>query len=147
MTEQANIRWGWLKFLYVYNVLTLIPSGLVIIVFPLLVKTMFRMPEQDPYIFGITGSVWLSFGILSIFGLKYPLRFTPVLLMQLCYKTLWLLGIVLPAAVRGAQPVYAKLLVLAMLSYMILDLISIPFSHLLHNDLMDEPGREKRRHT
>jgi hypothetical protein len=88
------------------------------------------MPVQDRFVWGVAGSVWTAFGILSLFGLRRPLRFLPVLLMQLAYKSIWLVGVLLPALARGDRPAYAILFTIIFLSYVVLDLIAIPFSWL-----------------
>jgi hypothetical protein len=79
--------------------------------------------------FGITGSVFLAFAILSIFGLKAPLKFVPVLMLQLCYKSIWSIGVIVPMVVSGRFPRYAILPVAIFASYIIGDLIAIPFKH------------------
>lgn len=84
---------------------------------------------QDPVVFGIAGSVYAGFGLVSILGLKSPLKFAPVLLLQLCYKLLWLIGVILPLLVSGRFPLYATALLLIFVTYIIGDLIAIPFSY------------------
>lgn len=123
------MRWGRLKFLYWYTIVIAGGSGVLMIIFPDLAPSLFGMPVQDPYIFGVAASIWTAFGIMSIFGLRSPLRFLPVLLMQLCYKTIWLLAVVAPLMVGGQRPVYAWLFTLVMVSFVVLDLIAIPFGY------------------
>ena len=50
---------------------------------------MMGFPLQDPVIFGIVGSVYVAFGLLSILGLRAPLKFVSILLLQLSYKVIW----------------------------------------------------------
>jgi hypothetical protein len=45
----------------------------------------------------IVGSFWLTIALLSGIGLFSPVRFSVVLLVQLIYKSLWLLAIAVPA--------------------------------------------------
>ena len=131
MSKDANVRWGWLKFMYIYTIVGAGGFGLGIIVIPNVMKSVFRWPSQDPIVFGVTGSVYLAFAILSILGLRSPLKFVPVLLLQLCYKVLWFIGVVLPLLVAGEFPMYAILLVVIFATYIIGDLIAIPFSYVL----------------
>jgi hypothetical protein len=49
--------------------------------------------------------------------------------MQLCYKSIWFIGVVFPLLATGKFPLYAILLVVIMASYIIGDLIAIPFSY------------------
>src|SRR4030042_6851544 len=129
MSKDANVRWGWLKFMYIYTIVGAGGFGLGIIVIPNVMKSVFRWPSQDPIVFGVTGSVYLAFAILSILGLRSPLKFVPVLLLQLCYKVVWFIGVVLPLLVAGEFPMYAILLVVIFATYIIGDLIAIPFSY------------------
>ncbi len=129
MNKDINIRWGWLKIMYWYTILGAGGFGLAMVVMPENVRSLFGWPTQDPIVYGVTGSVWLAFGLLSILGLKSPLKFVPVLLMQLTYKAVWFIGVVLPLLVSGKFPNYAILHVVIMASYIIGDLIAIPFSY------------------
>lgn len=130
MKNEVNIRWGWLKFMYWYTIAGAGGFGLAIVLLPETVRSFFGWPQQDPIVYGVTASVWTAFGILSIFGLKAPLKFLPVLLMQLCYKSIWFIGVVFPLLISGNLPSYAILHVIIMGSYVIGDLIAIPFSYL-----------------
>jgi len=129
MSKDINVRWGWLKFMYIYTIVGAGGFGLGIIVIPNVMKSVFRWPSQDPIVFGVTGSVYLAFAILSILGLRSPLRFVPVLLLQICYKVVWFIGVILPLLVVGEFPMYAVLLVVIFATYIIGDLIAIPFSY------------------
>lgn len=129
MSNDIKIRWGWLKFMYWYTIVGAGGFGLAIIVIPETVRSLFGWPPQDPIVYGVTGSVWLAFGLLSILGLQSPLKFVPVLLMQLSYKLIWFIGVVFPLLVYAKFPAYAILHVIVMASYIIGDLIAIPFAY------------------
>jgi len=96
MSKDINVHWGWLKFMYIFTIVVAGGFGLGVIFMPNVITSMYRMPKQDPIIFGIVGSVYLAFGILSILGLRSPLKFVPILLLQLCYKVIWFVGVILP---------------------------------------------------
>ena len=128
--QQNKIHFGRLKFLYLYTIIGAGGFGLGIIFMPDLVRSLLRMPVQDPVTFGITGGVYLAFGILSIFGLKSPLKFVPVLFLQLLYKTIWLIGVILPLLLKGQLQLYGILITVIFLTYIIADLFSIPFGYL-----------------
>ncbi len=129
MNRGSDIRWGWLKIMYWYTIVGAGGFGLAMVVMPENVRALFGWPIQDPIVYGVTASVWLAFGILSIFGLKSPLKFVPVLLLQLTYKSVWFMGVVLPLLVSGRFPAYGILHVVVMGSYIIGDLIAIPFPY------------------
>jgi hypothetical protein len=129
MSKSTHVRWGWLRFMYIYTIIGAGGFGLGMIFIPDVMQSAFRFPSQDPVVFGITGSVYAAFGLISILGLKSPLKFTPVLLLQLCYKAIWLVGVVLPLLFSGRFPLYATTLLIIFATYIIGDLIAIPFSY------------------
>ncbi len=130
MSNDIDIRWGWLKFMYWYTIVGAGGFGLGIIIMPKKMCSIFAWPIGDPIVFGIVGSVYLSFGLLSILGLRFPLKFVPVLLLQLSYKVVWFVGVILPMLISGNFPTYAILHVSIFASYIIGDLIAIPFSYI-----------------
>ena len=131
MTADGQIRWGWLKFMYIYTAAFASVCGLGMIVAPDAVRSIFKLPAQEPIAFGIVGSVYLAFGLLSLLGLQAPLKFVPLLLLQLCYKSIWFLGVILPLCVRGQLPLYAMPMAVLFATYIVGDLIAIPFSYVL----------------
>ncbi len=130
MDKNDNVRWGWLKFMYIYTVVGAGGFGLGIIAIPDIMRSIFGWPNSDQIIaFGVTGSVYFSFALLSILGLRSPLKFTPILLLQLTYKAVWFVGVILPLLLAGKFPTYAILFTAIYVSYIIGDLIAIPFSY------------------
>lgn len=120
-----------LKIMYLYTMIMTIIFGLGILLVPNMMKSVFGWPNQDPIVLGITGSVYLAFGLLSILGLRDPLKFMPVLLLQLCYKVIWFIAVVLPLLIIGQFPMYAILHVIIFATFVIGDIIALPFSDLL----------------
>ena len=129
MENNSSIRWGWLKAVYIYTIVGAGGFGLGIIVIPKVMLSIFSWPNQDPIVYGVTGSVYLSFALLSILGLRAPLKFVPVLLLQLSYKVVWFIGVIIPILLAGKFPLYAILHVIIFASFIIGDLIAIPFSY------------------
>jgi hypothetical protein len=117
--------------MYIYTAAFAGVSGLGMIVAPDTVRSAFGLPNQEPIILGIVGSVYLAFGLLSLLGLRAPLKFVPVLLLQLCYKSIWFVGVILPLCLKGQFPLYAVLMAIIFATYVIGDLIAIPFSYVL----------------
>ena len=129
MSQDNKVRWGWLKGMYIYTIVGAGGFGLGIITMPDAIRTIFGWPGQDPIVLGVTGSVYLSFALLSILGLRSPLKFAPVLLLQLSYKLVWFIGVILPIVMTAKFPSYAILYVVIFATYIIGDLIAIPFSY------------------
>ncbi len=134
MNDMSGIRWRWLRFMYLYTILGAGGFGLAILVVPEWMKAVFRWPGEESIALSIVGSVYLAFGVLSVFGLRDPLRFVPLLLLQLCYKLAWFIGAVAPLLVTGRFPGYAVPTAAIFATYVIGDLIAIPFSHVFRSD-------------
>ena len=115
--------------MYIYTIILAGLFGLGIIIIPEKIKTSFTWPVEEPIAFGIVGSVYLAFGLLSIMGLRSPLKFVPVLLLQLFYKSVWFIGVFLPLWIDSNFPSYAISTVIIFATFIIGDLIAIPFSH------------------
>jgi hypothetical protein len=129
MSKELKVRWGWLKGMYIYTIIGAGGVGLGILVMPDGMRSMFGFPSQDPIAFGVLGSAFVAFGLLSILGLRSPLKFAPILLLQLCYKVVWFIGVILPILFAGKFPNYALIYVVIFATYIIGDLIAIPFSY------------------
>ncbi len=129
MTQADHIRWGWLKGMYILTIIHAGGSGLGMLLIPDTMRSVFGWPNQDPIIFGICGSIWVAFGLLSILGFRSPLKFSPILLLQLCYKLVWFIGVILPVLISGKFPAYATAYVVFFAIYIIGDLFAIPFSY------------------
>ncbi len=124
-----SVRWGWLKFMYIYTIVGAGGFGLGIVVVPDAMRSVFGWPSQDPIVLGVAGSVYVAAAILAVFGLQSPLKFVPVLLLQLLYKSIWFIGVVLPLLVAGQFPRYGILYAVIFATYIIGDLVAIPFRY------------------
>ena len=129
MSDQASIRLNWIKGMYIYTIVGAGGYGLMILLFPNIVKLIFNLPDQAVNILGIIGCVYLAFGLLSILGLRAPLKFLPVLLLQLTYKVVWFVGVVLPLLVSGRISLFELPYAIIFATYVIGDLIAIPFPY------------------
>ena len=134
MEQKHRIRWKWLKFMYAFTIILPGITGLTVIFMPEFYLKTFGWPPQDQYLLGITGSMWLSFAILSCFALGNPLRFLPVLMFQLSYKVIWLSCVVTPLWLNKGLSILEILFAFTMLLYVIGDLIAIPFAYLFKKE-------------
>jgi hypothetical protein len=114
---------SWLLYPYVLNILILTPVGL---------GMLLGGPEAQRRIFSgkyaesaglraLLGSLWTATLIVSVIGLFYPVSMSPLLLIQLIYKTLWWVVFVLPRMFSGrSQEVHwpsANLFLFMLLTY------------------------------
>jgi hypothetical protein len=143
--EFRNVRQGWLKFMYFYTIVGAGGFGLGILFIPEVIQSAFGFPAQDPVVLGIVGSVYAAFGLLSIPGLRSPMNFVPILLLQLCYKVIWVGIIAAPLLFSsGRFPFHAVVLLVIFATYIIGDIIAIPFSSILSKGIITASRRDLR---
>ena len=83
---------------YIFNIILLIPIGLMTMLGgekggQLACQSKF--PESEGFR-TILGSLWTAILIGSVLGLFFPITMSALLLIQVIYKTLWLLVYVMP---------------------------------------------------
>lgn len=83
--------------MYAINILGAGIPGFMMVFFPHYAETYVLWPGQDYGVMAILGSIWLTIGGVSVLGLRDPLRFIPIFLVQLCYKSIWLITYAFPA--------------------------------------------------
>lgn len=57
--------------------------------------------EQMDVLSGVAISFWAGFALLNLIGVRFPLKMLPILLLQLLYKSAWILGTYRPAHASG----------------------------------------------
>ena len=92
-----------LIFPYIFNIIVLIPVGLLTLLGgerggQLACQNKF--PESEGFR-TILGSLWTAILIGSVLGLFFPVAMSSLLLIQVIYKSLWLLVFVLPRLLKG----------------------------------------------
>ena len=140
MAGRFDVRWRWLRFMYVYTILGAGGFGLATLLVPEALRSLFAWPGGEPIALSIVGSVYAAFGVVSVLGVRSPLRFVPVLLLQLCYKSIWFVGVAVPLLVCGRFPRYAVATAIIFATYVIGDLIAIPFPYLFTKEQPGTPG-------
>lgn len=83
---------------YIFNIIVLIPIGLLTLLGG---EKGGRLASQDKFQESegyrtILGSLWTAILIASVLGLFFPITMSALLLIQVIYKTLWLLVYVIP---------------------------------------------------
>jgi hypothetical protein len=150
-SDWKNIPYGWIRFLYVCTALMGISTGLIILLAPdrfsrKVIGVLHTLPDQDRIIFGLVGSFWLAMGIMAVLGLRAPLRFLPIFLIQLVYKTFWYLCVFAPLIIAGNFPVHGWAMAAVNAVWMFMDLKAIPFAYLLSRDSpVGLPGNDTGR--
>ena len=90
----SDFKMKGMKFQYLLTSVVATGLGLAILLFPEMTLKLFMMKPQDQIVYGISGSVYLAFGLLSMLGLKDPVTWLPILLLQFLYKVIWFLLVI-----------------------------------------------------
>lgn len=128
---KIKVHPNWLRFMYAYTIVIGGVFGLAFLIMPSTASSLMGFPEEEPIMAGLASSVGVAFAILSIAGLRSPLKFSPVLLLQLTYKAIWFIAVIIPKLAVGQLPSYAIMSSVLYATFVIGDLIAIPFRHLL----------------
>ena len=89
--------------------------------------------DCPPILSGLIGSIFLAFALMSVLGLRDPMKFAPLLFMQLLYKSAWLCFVALPLLITGRISVDVIPVIAVFVATVIGDLIAIPFGDILKN--------------
>lgn len=135
MVEKGLIRFGWLKVMYIWTILIAGGFGLGLLVMPERMQAISGWPSQDPVLFGIVGSVYVAFGLLAILGFWAPLKFVPILLLQLCYKLIWYIVVFVPTLMAGRVQMYGWIFAGIFATFIIGNLIAIPFPYVFEKEV------------
>ena len=130
MNANGSIRWGWLKAMYIYTFFVDGGFGLVALFLPGTAQSLFRIPAQDLPGLGLYGSFALASGLVAVLALRSPLKFVPMLLIQLVYKPIWLAVVAIPLFLKGQFPMHVVINSAVFLTFIIGDLVAIPFTYL-----------------
>lgn len=130
--SDSEIRLGWLKVMYGANLVVSLPLGASVLVAPQAMRGLLRVPAGDPVSYLITsGAIPLAFGLAGAAGLRAPIRFSPVLAVQLVYKVLFLVAGAVPMMLSGSIPGYAIPILVISLFFAVGNGIALPYRYLL----------------
>ena len=77
-----------MRVLFLLNFISLAPDNWSKVLFP---------TEALSPMMGVAIGFYAAFSMLCLLAIRFPLKFTPLLLIQLLYKTSWLLAVYYPA--------------------------------------------------
>ena len=88
---------------------------------------------------GVAFSFWAAYATLMIFGLWNPLKMVPLLLLQLLYKSVWLLAVAVPLAKAGPLDATTAALVRIFVIAAAADLLVIPWPYVIARYIRKSP--------
>jgi len=89
---------------------------------------------------GVAFSFWAAYATLMILGLWNPLKMVPLLLLQLLYKSVWLLAVAIPLAKAGPLDATAASLVRIFVIAVVVDLVAIPWPYVMAHYIRKSPA-------
>lgn len=121
MNSNLKIRPNWFKAMYLYSVVGGGGFGLMMLL------NVGPMASTDSFVSATLGCYALGFAVVALLGVRQPLKFVPLLAMQLVYKTIWFAFVFFPALFAGHAPSYASVMAIIYATFIVGDLITIPF--------------------
>jgi len=82
---------------------------------------------------GVTYSFWAAYSVLMGLGVRFPLKMLPLLLLQLFYKSVWLIGIAYPMWSTNTLDPTSEGLLKPFLIAIPIDLLVIPWAYIWRN--------------
>lgn len=116
-----------MKFMYAANILVAGWISISSVFFPrYAASAIFQNAYGKTDIIRLVGCLWFAILILSVLGMWKPITFSPVFLVQLIYKSLWLVVVALPA-IKNHTP-FPSAMAIFFLVWVVLLLFVIPWS-------------------
>lgn len=126
MVSINKTRIIWLKIMYSLTIVIAGVVGAMLLISPSSTQMIFNS-DCPQILSGLIGSIYLAFALISAFGLRDPIKFAPLLLMQLIYKSIWLCFIALPLLIENKISSEIVPLMVVFLVVIIGDAIATPF--------------------
>ena len=129
-TDEIKVHPNWLRFMFGVNIFVVGGLALTMLIGGQAALNYFGFPAEEPILTGYVPSVMLGYAILSIIGMRFPVKLAPVLLMQATGKIIWFLGVIAPKLATGPLPTFAVMLSATFIPIVVGDLIVVPWKYL-----------------
>ena len=114
----------------------LIAVGLILSVWPDVFSSVGKTADSHT----VVGAILVSFSVLALLGLRYPLKLLPILIFELLWKSLWLLAFSLPAYLNGSMDEYSAGTTFACAMGVVLTPLVIPWRYVINEYVMAKGG-------
>lgn len=86
---------------------------------------------------GVAISFWAGFSLLNLIGIRFPLKMLPILLLQLLYKSAWIVGVYRPALQEGPIEAGIQEFFYICIGGIVLNLLILPWGYVYRTFLRD----------
>lgn len=119
-----------LRVMYIANIFVAGGLGLAFIISPSAIASLFgATAEVSMWAAGYAYSFMVAIAIFALLGLRSPLKFSTILLVQAATKIIWIFAIFLPALVSGSTPSWTIMLLVLFALWATGDLAVTPWRH------------------
>ena len=120
-----------LKIMYIITIFLAGGIGLMMLIAPSFMIGLLSQPNQDLYLYGVAAAVWTAFGLLAILGLRDPIKYMPILLLEFIYKLIWIFVVFLPNLLIDGVRFDTIMILLVFLIFIVGDFLTLPFKDFL----------------
>ena len=92
-------------------------------------STILFPSEQMTVLSGVAISFWAGFSLLNLLGVRFPLKMLPILMLQMLYKSAWIIGTYWPARVGGTIDAETQEFFWICVAGIVLNLVIIPWEY------------------
>ena len=120
MSQVSQFQLHLLRAMYLLMVV-----GLALTAWPAVLFPENRVGDSH----AVVQSMLVAYSLLSLLGLRYPLQMIPVLLVEIIWKSTWVIAFALPMKMSVGLDEYASAVMFACVMGIILTPISIPWKY------------------
>ena len=124
MSPLSTLRLSLLRAMYL-----LMSVGLFITIWPAILLPTERLANANSVVFSLLGSL----GVISLLGLRYPLKMLPILLFELLWKTVWIVAYAVPLCLGKGLDAYASETLFATGLGVVLVPLVLPWGYIFKN--------------
>lgn len=126
MTSTQPIEELSLTRLYILRAMyCLIVVGLALTALPEVISSN----ESNANAYTVINSMLAAFCALAILGVRYPIKMIPILLMELFWKTLWVIAFAIPDIINGKLDEFGSSVLIACVMGIVLTPLVIPWKY------------------
>ena len=130
MSEVSIFRLYLLRAMYL-----LIAAGLGFTVWPLIISPPAMGADSKTVVRALLGAL----ALVSLLGLRYPLRMLPILLFELLWKIIWVVAFALPLWLKNSLDTYGQETLFACMMGVILVPLIVPWGY-VYRHYVKAPG-------
>lgn len=124
--------------LYLLRAMYLLVSvGLILSVWPEAIASFGKSGDS----YTVIDAILISVSLMALLGIRYPLKLLPILIFELLWKTIWLLGFSFPAYLNGGMDEYTAGVTFACAIGAVLTPLVMPWGYVVNEYFLSKGNR------